>query len=184
MQPCVRLNVGERVKANLTIVLVLLLLTAIVLIYDYQYNNPPKTAYLNAYRTTPPEDYVTQVHLTLPSKGIPHAFINATEDTGFRTRVMDYLQASNVLREPVEVSTFSVITQDLKTVSDSPVGFDADVEFFNETYFMQVRYFTAYDKTSFETTIYYGVNMIAAAAYAVGLFGVLNDHLRNRADAH
>jgi hypothetical protein len=181
---CVRLDVGERVKANLTIVFILLLLTTIVLIYDYQYNNPPQTAYLNAYRTTPSEDYVTQFYLTLPSKGIPHVFINATEDTSFRMRVMDYLQASNVLREPVEVSTFSVITQDLKTVSDSPVGFDADVEFFNETYFMQVRYLTAYDKTSFETTIYYGVNMIAAAAYAVGLFGVLNDHFRKRVDVY
>jgi hypothetical protein len=160
-------------KANLTIVLVLLLLTAIVLIYDYQYNNPPQTAYLNAYRTMPSEDRGTEFYLTLPSQGVPHVFINATEDSGFRTRVMGYLQASNVLREPVEVSTFSSITQDLKTLSDSPIGFDADVEFFNETYFMQARYFTPYEKTSLETTIYYGANMIAAAAYALGLFGIL-----------
>ena len=171
-------------KANLTIVLVLLLLTAIVLIYDYQYNNPPQTAYLNAYRTTPSEDHGAEFYLTLPSRGVPHVFINATENSGFRTRVMDYLQASNVLREPVEVSMFSSITQDLKVVSDSPVGFDADVEFFNETYFMQTRYFTPYEKTSFETTIYYGVNMIAAAAYTLGLFGILSDHFRKRFDSH
>lgn len=158
-------------KMKIDRILLLLLLTLIVGAYNYQFFNVPSSMYLNAYKLSLSEEELgrVQFRITLPSQGVLHEYINLTDDSDFRVQARDYVVASDTVRDLVKIPEGSSAEWWLKKASNSPQGFDATLQFFNDTYFLQVRYFPNLLRTPSEYNILWAINSMTIIAWVLSI---------------
>lgn len=147
--------------------LVMLMFTVVV--YDYQFLNIPTCMFLNAY-SLGPLWRTTEFHITLPSLGIPHEYWNVTDDDCFRARVIDYVIACDTIRTGMVIKEYDTPYDWLKNAVESPKGYDMTIDYYNETYFLQVRYYPDFQRTHLEYGIFWTINIIIVVVW--GLFAV------------
>ena len=150
-------------------VAVLVVLTFTVVSYDYQFLNIPTYMFLNAYSLGPPKR-TTEFHITLPSLGIPHEYRNVTDDAEFRVQVLDYVIACDTISTGMVIKEYDTPYDWLKNAIESPKGYDMTIDYYNETYFLQVRYYPDFQRTRLEYGIFWTINIITVVAW--GLFAV------------
>jgi len=141
----------------------LLLLTLTVVAYNYQFLNIPTYMFLNAYNLA--QKRVTEFRMTLPSKGIPHEYRNVTNDGGFRARVLDYVIACDTIRTGMVIKEYDTPYDWLKNAVESPKGYDMTIDYYNETYFLQVRYYPDFQRTHLEYGIFWTINIVTVVAW-------------------
>lgn len=141
----------------------LVLLTLTLVAYNYQFYNIPSYMFLNAYNLA--QKHVTEFRLTLPSAGIPHEYRDVTEDDQFRTQVIDYVTACDVTRTGMEIKEYDTPYQWLKNASNSTEGYDMTITFFNDSYFLQVRYYLEFQRTPLEHQILWAINAVTIVAW-------------------
>lgn len=141
--------------------MLLLLLTLTVVAYNHQFHNIPCSMYLNAYKL--PE---RGFYLTLP-KILPAEYMDLTNDTVFRISVIDYVKASDTLRDLIKIPKLSTAEWWLENASNSSKGYDMTIKFFDESYFLQVRYFKDYQRTILESSVLWTINIITIVAWVL-----------------
>ena len=94
---------------------------------------------------------------------------DVTEDSDFRVGVLDYVHASDTVREPVEIlDPEGTAAWWLTHAKYAPQGYDVTLRFFNESYFMQVRYLPEFHQTSLEKMILWTID--GPALFTWGVF--------------
>ena len=107
-------------KAKTETLILLLFLTAVVVAYDYEYFNIPHSTYLNAYKTSySPGERLQSFQMTLSSAGFPLLNRNVTGDTDFRALTLDYVKASDNIRDIIKIPAQSSAEWWLKKASNS-----------------------------------------------------------------
>ncbi len=142
----------------------LVFLTLTVVAYNYQYHNIPSSMYLNAYKLSEPHR-VTEFYLKLPSLGIPHEYRDVTHDGGFRCCVIDYVKASDTVRDLIKIPKLSTAEWWLGNASNSSKGYDMTIQFFDDSYFLQVRYYPDFLRTHLEHEILWTINIVTVVAW-------------------
>jgi len=153
---------------KISILVLLICLTLTVVGYNYQFYSIPSYMFLNAYNLA--QRHVTEFRLTLPSEGIPHEYKDVTEDLQFRVQVMDYVIACDVTRTGMEIKEYDSPYVWLKNASNSTEGYDMTITFFNDSYFLQVRYFPEFQRTPLEHQI---LGVIDAVTIVAGLYVIV-----------
>lgn len=146
--------------------ILLLFLTLVVVAYNYQFHSIPTCMFLNAYSLGPP-NRVTEFHITLPSLGILHEYRDVTDDSGFRVRVLDYVIACDTIRTGIVIRDYDMPYDWLKNTVESPKGYDMTLEYYNETYFLQVRYYPDFLRTHLEHEILWAINIVTVVAWVL-----------------
>ena len=83
--------------------------------------------------------------------------------------VLDYVHASDTVREPVEIlDPGDTAAWWLTHAKYAPQGYDVTLRFFNESYFMQVRYLPEFYRTSLEKMILWTID--GPALFTWGVF--------------
>jgi len=140
--------------------LLLIFLTLTVVAYNFQFHNIPSSMFLNAYNLEPKR--LTYFHVTLPSKGIPNlGFRNVTDDISFRV-VLDYVIASDAISYPIKVPEHC--SSWFKDASNFP-EYDITVKYYNDTYFLQVRYLPDFQRTPAEHEVLRAINITTIVAW-------------------
>ena len=122
---------------------------------------------LNAYSLN--DKQAVEFRLTPPTTGFPHEYKDVTEDSDFRVGVLDYVHASDTVREPVEIlDPGGTAAWWLTHAKYVPQGYDVTLRFFNESYFMQVRYLPEFHRTSLEKMILWTID--GPALFTWGVF--------------
>ena len=165
---------------KIDLMLLLLLLTFTVGAYNYQFFNVPSSMYLNAYKLSLSEEELgrVQFRITLPSQGIPH--LNLTDDSDFRIQAADYVVASDTVRDLVKIPDGSTAKSWLRNASNSSQGFDANLQFFNDTYFLQVRYFPDLQRTPSEYNILWTIDGITIVAWVLSAAQLIHETRRKQ----
>ena len=147
--------------------ILLLFLTLVVAAYNYQFHNIPCSMYLNAYKLSPSEEESghVQFYLKLPSLGIPHEYRDVTHDGGFRCCVIDYVKASDTVRDLIKIPKLSTAEWWLGNASNSSKGYDMTIQFFDDSYFLQVRYYPDFLRTHLEHEILWAINIVTVVAW-------------------
>lgn len=141
--------------------LLLLFLTLVVVAYNYQFHNIPSSMYLNAYKL-PERGFC----LALP-KILPAEYMDLTNDIVFRISVIDYVKASDTVRDLIKIPKLSTAEWWLENTSNSSKGYDMTIKFFDESYFLQVRYYKDYQRTILESNVLWTINIITIAAWVL-----------------
>ena len=134
--------------------MLLVFLTMVVLAYNYQFFSVPSSLYLNAYKL--PESGFT---LTLP-KILPSKYMDLTNDTDFRILVIDYVKASDTVRDLIEIPELSGAEWWLENASNSSKNYDMTIKFFDDSYFLQVRFYPDFQRTFLEHVALWTVNIV------------------------
>lgn len=161
---------GAREMKDRTESLILLLfLTAVVVAYNNEYFMPHST-YLNAYKTSySPAEHSQSFEMTLSSAGLPLLNRNVTDDTDFRALALDYVKASDDIRDIIRIPAQSSAEWWLKKASNSSQGYDMNVQFFNDTYFLQVRYLPDAQRTAAEYEVLLFIDITTSIAWALAV---------------
>jgi len=146
--------------------ILLVCLTLTVVAYNYQFHNIPSSMYLNAYKLSEPHR-VTEFYLKLPSLGIPHEYRDVTHDGGFRCCVIDYVKASDTVRDLIKIPKLSTAESWLENASNSSKGYDMTIQFFDDSYFLQVRYYQDFLRTHLEHEILWAINIVTVVAWVL-----------------
>jgi len=117
--------------------------------------------YLNAYKL-PERGFC----LTLP-KILPAEYMDLTNDTVFRCCVIDYVKASDTVRDLIKIPKLSTAEWWLENTSNSSKGYDMTIKFFDESYFLQVRYYKDYQRTILESSVLWAINIITIVAWVL-----------------
>jgi hypothetical protein len=165
-------------KVKIDLLVLLLLLTFIAGAYNYQFFNVPSSMYLNAYKLSLSEEELgrVQFRITLPSQGVPH--INLTDDSDFRIQAYDYVVASDTVRDLVKIPEGSTARWWLKNASNSSQGFDATLQFLNDTYFLQVRYLPDFQRTPSEYNVLWWINVTVIIAWVLSVAQLVHETRR------
>ena len=137
----------------------LALLTGTVVAYNLQFRNIPYSMYLNAYKL-PKRGFC----LTLP-KILPAKYMDVTNDTGFICCVIDYVKASDTVRYLVKIPKLSTAEWWLENTSNSSKGYDMTIKFFDDFYFLQVRYYPYFHRTHLEYGALWTINIVTVIAW-------------------
>lgn len=131
----------------------LLLLTFTVIAYNYQFHSiSPSSMYLNAYKLSESE--------------IPAEYVDVTNDSGFRAWVIDYVIACDIIRTGMAIEEYDLPYVWLKHASNSSKGYDMTIKFFDDFYYLQVRYYS-YQRTSLEHGILWTINIVTVVAWVL-----------------
>jgi hypothetical protein len=145
----------------------LVLLTLVVIAYTFQFFSIPRSVYLNAQSLN--DKQAVEIRLTLPTTGFPHEYKDVTEDSDFRwgflTTYMHQTLFANQLRI---LDTGGKAAWWLTHAPCASQGYNVTLRFFNESYFMQVRYLPEFHRTSLEKMILWTID--GAALFTWGVF--------------
>jgi hypothetical protein len=148
--------------------LILLFLTLTVITLDYQFFNVPCSMYLNAYKTSYSEgEHLTSFHMQLPSAGFPQEYRNVTEDIDFRGLALDYVKASDTVRDIIKIPEQSSAEWWFKNASNSSKGYDMTIQFYNDSYYLQLRYFPDFYRAPIEYTIIWIINIVTIIGWVL-----------------
>jgi hypothetical protein len=107
----------------------------------------------------------------LPEWKIPPAeYIDVTNDTEFRACVIEYVKACDIVRTGMIIKEYDLPYDWLKRVSNSPKGFDMNIKFFDDYYFLQVRYFPDFYRTEPEHSILWSINIVTVVSWVLFAF--------------
>ena len=146
----------KNLKIGSLMLLVFLILT--VAAYNHQFYSIPYSMYLNAYKL--PKSGFT---LTLP-KILPAKYMDVTNDTGFRSLAIDYVKASDTVRDLVKIPKHSTAESWLENVSNSSKGYDMTIKFYDDSYYLQVRYYPDLHRTSLEYGVLWIITIVTVIA--------------------
>jgi hypothetical protein len=132
-------------KKGIIAVLVLLVLT--VFAFNYQFHNIPRSMSLNARK--------------LGEWEVPNDYLDVTEDGDFRTRVIDYVIACDIIRTGMKIEEYEPSYDWLKYASKN---YDMTIKYFDDYYFLQVRYYPVFLRTTLEYTTLWVINIITLVA--------------------
>jgi hypothetical protein len=138
---------AEDTKIEKLLLLAFLTLTALA--YNYQFHNIPSYMFLNAYKLSQ----------------TPGEYADVTEDGDFRTRVIEYIIACDVIRTGMVIREYDLPYDWLKNASDSSRGYDMTIKYFDDFYFLQVRYYPDFQRTSIEHDILWAINIFVAVGW-------------------
>ena len=139
--------------------MLLVFLTLTVVAYNHQFHSIPYSMYLNAYKL--PESGFT---LTLPEI-LPAEYMDVTNDTGFRSLAIDYVKASDTVRDLIKIPKLSTAEWWLENASNSSKGYDMTIKFFDDSYFLQVRYYPDFLRTDLEHVALWTINIVTVIAW-------------------
>jgi len=139
--------------------MLLVFLTLTVAAYNHQFHNIPYSMYLNAYEL--PKSGFT---LTLPEI-LPAKYMDATNHTGFICCVIDYVKASDTVRDLVKIPEVSTAEWWLENISNSSKGYDMTIRFYDDSYFLQVRYYTDFRRTHLEYGVLWTIDIVTMIAW-------------------
>jgi len=139
--------------------MLLVFLTLTVAAYNHQFHNITCSMYLNAYKL--PESGFT---LTLP-KILPAKYMDATNNTGFICCVIDYVKASDTVRDLVKIPKASTAEWWLENISNSSKGYDMTIKFYDDSYYLQVRYYPHFHRTHLEYATLWTINIVTVIAW-------------------
>ncbi|MDH7564733.1 MAG: hypothetical protein QHH24_07680 [Candidatus Bathyarchaeota archaeon] len=128
--------------------LLLIFLTLTVVAYNYQFHNIPYSMWLNVYKLSQ----------------IPYEYVDVTEDGDFRTRVIDYIIACDVIRTGTKIEEYDLHYDWLKNASNSSKGYDMTIKYFDDFYFLQVRYYLDFQRTPVEHGVLWVINITTIVA--------------------
>lgn len=143
-----RTKEGLKIKISL---LLLVFLTLAVIAYNFQFHNIPSSMFLNAYK--------------LPEWEIPVDYVDVTKDDGFRTWVIDYVIACNITRTSMKVGEYDLPYLWLKNASNSSKNYDMTIKYFDDFYFLQVRYYPDFQRTLVEHSVLWAINITTIVAW-------------------
>lgn len=143
----------NEVKISMIVVLVVLTLT--VAAYNYQFHNIPSSMFLNAYKLSEWE--------------VPSDYVDVTEDSGFRTWVIDYVIAGDTIRTGIKIEEHDLPYFWLKNASNSSKSYDMTIKFFDDFYFLQVRYYPDFQRTQLEHGILWTINIVTLIAWVFAI---------------
>lgn len=164
----------REMKVRTESLILLLFLTAVVVAYNYEYFNVPHSNYLNAYKTSySPGEHSQSFQMTLSSAGFPLLNRNVTDDTDFRALTLDYVKASDDIRDIIRIPAQSSAEWWLKKAANSLQGYDMNVQFFNDSYFLQVRSLPDVQRTAAEYEVLLFIDITTAIAWALAVTRVI-----------
>ena len=143
-----RTEEGLKIKISL---LLLVFLTLTVIAYNFQFHNISSSMFLNAYK--------------LPEWEIPVGYVDVTKDDGFRTWVIDYVIACDITRTGMKIEEYDLPYLWLKNASSSSKNYDMAIKYFDDFYFLQVRYYPDFQRTSVEHGILWTINIITIVTW-------------------
>jgi len=161
-------------KPRISNLMLLLLLALVVVAYNYQFHNVPNSVYLNAYKLS--QEKLVESRLTLPSTGIPHLYKDLTEDGDFRVQALDYVEASDTVRDVIKIPQHSSAEWWLRNASNSSQGYDMTLKFFSDSYFIQVRYYPDLTRAPLEHELLWTINIAAMIAWALFILKTALSH--------
>jgi hypothetical protein len=165
---------AREMKVRTESLILLLFLTAVVVAYNYECFNVPHSTYLNAYKTSySPGEHWQSFQMTLSSAGFPLLNRNVTDDTDFRALTLDYVKASDDIRDIIRIPAQSSAEWWLKKASNSSQGYDMNVQFFNDSYFLQVRSLPDVQRTAAEYEVLLFIDITTAIAWALAVTRVI-----------
>ena len=128
--------------------LLLVFLTVTVVAYNFQFYNIPYSMWLNAYKLSQ----------------IPYEYVDLTEDGDFRTRVIDYIIVCDVIRTGMKIEEYDLPYLWLKNASNSSKNYDMTIKYFDDFYFLQVRYYPDFQRTPAEHGVLWAINITTIVA--------------------
>ena len=138
---------GEKLKiVNL---LLLVFLTLAVVAYNFQFHNIPYSMWLNAYKLSQ----------------IPYEYADVTEEGVFRARVIDYIIACDVTRTGMKIEEYDLPYDWLKNASTPSKNYDMTIKYFDDFYFLQVRYYPDFQRTPAEHGVLWIINLTTIVAW-------------------
>jgi len=129
--------------------LLLVFLTLVVVAYNFQFYNIPCSMWLNAYKLSQ----------------VPYEYVDVTEDGDFRVRVIDYIIACDVIRTGMKIEEYDLPYLWLKNASNSSKSYDMTIRYFDDFYFLQVRYYPDFQRTSVDYGILWTINITTIVAW-------------------
>lgn len=117
--------------------------------------------YLNAYKL--PKSGFT---ITLPEI-FPAKYADLTNDTAFRVQVIDYVIACDVIRTGMKIEEYDLPYDWLKDASNSSKGYDMTIKFFDDSYFLQVRYYPDFERTHLEHVTLWAINIVTVGTWVL-----------------
>jgi len=96
---------------------------------------------------------------------IPYEYLDVTEDGDFRMRVIDYVIACDVIRTGMKIDENALPYLWLKNASNSSRNYDMIIKYFDDFYFLQVRYYPDFQRTPVEHGILWTINIITIGAW-------------------
>ena len=136
-------------KLKIVNLLLLVFLTLTVIAYNYQFHNIPYSMWLNSYKLSQ----------------IPYEYMDVTEDGDFRTRVIDYIIACDVIRTGMKIEEYGLPYDWLKNTSNSSKNYDMTIKYFDDFYFLQVRYCPDFQRTPAEHGVLWSINITTIVAW-------------------
>jgi hypothetical protein len=132
--------------------LLLVFLTLTVVAYNYQFYNIPCSMWLNAHKL--------QFPMLTPSE-----YVDVTEDTKFCVQVFDYVRACDIIRTGMKIEEHDLPYEWLKNASNSSENYDMIIKYFDDYYFLQVRYYPDFKRTPIEHGILWTINIATITAW-------------------
>ena len=108
--------------------------------------------------------------MQLPSAGFPQEYRNVTDDSDFRGLALDYVKASDTIRDIIKIPEQSSAEWWFKNASNSSKGYDMTIQFYNDSYYLQLRYFPDFYRAPIEHTIIWTINIVTMIGW--GLFTI------------
>ncbi|MDH5634316.1 MAG: hypothetical protein OEY30_00665 [Candidatus Bathyarchaeota archaeon] len=141
-----RTREGLKIKISL---LLLVFLTLTVVAYNYQFHNIPSSMFLNAYKLSQ----------------IPYGYVDVTEDGHFRAWVIDYIIACDVIRTGMTIEEYDLPYDWLKNASNPSKNYDMTIKYFDDFYFLQVRYYPDFQRAPAEHGVLWAINITTIVAW-------------------
>jgi hypothetical protein len=129
--------------------LLLMFLTLTVVAYNCQFHNIPYSMWLNAYKASQ----------------IPYEYVDVTEDSDFRARVIDYIIACDVIRTGMKIEEYNLPYDWLKNASNPSKNYDMTIKYFDDFYFLQVRYYPDFQRAPAEHSVLWAINITTIVAW-------------------
>ena len=138
---------GEKLKIINLLLLVFLTLTVVA--YNFQFHNIPYSMWLNAHKLSQ----------------TPYEYADVTEDGVFRARVIDYIIACDVIRTGMKIEEYDLPYDWLKNASTASKNYDMTIKYFDDFYFLQVRYYPDFQRTPAEHGVLWIINITTIVAW-------------------
>jgi len=136
-----------KIKMKKSKIAVLVLFVFTVFVLNYQFYNIPRSMYLNARK--------------LDEWEVPNDYLDVTEDGDFRTRVIDYVTACDIVRTSYQIKEYE---PPYDWLNDASKNYDMTIKYFDDYYFLQVRYYPVLLRTTVEYTTLWTINIITIVA--------------------
>jgi hypothetical protein len=96
---------------------------------------------------------------------IPHEYVDVTEDDDFRARVIDYIIACDITRTGMKIEEHDLSYDWLKNASNSSRDYDMTIKYFDDFYFLQIRYYPDLQRTPTEHGVLWAINITTTATW-------------------